>query len=477
MNVARSGLKVLVADVLTSVIGLLGLAYFAQVLTAGELGAFFLFQALLGMLRIPADFGIRRAVVKRLSEGEDPGSYVSSAFLLKLLPLLLVAGGILLFAGVINDYVGADLAVLLAVVLVIQEFARLTMKILEGELRVGATAVPTIARKVAYIGLGVVLVWAGFGVIGLAYAYLSSWVVMLVWGLARCSRIFNRPSSDHATDLVAFSKYSFISSVGGYVYNWMDLLIIGLLLTGDHVGAYEVSWRVTVVAMWISRSIATTIFPQVSRWDAEEAQAKIEQLIPKAIGPGLFLSIPAFFGVVVLSEDILREVFGPEYTIAWLVLIILMFEKVLQTMHAILGRSLQAIDRPDLAARATVVAVVLNLVLNVALVWWIGFVGAAIATVISFVVNTLLHARYLSRYISVQLPYDVLGWSVGASAAMAVSVYFTRSVIEIETLPSLFVVIVLGVVVYVVFSMFCPPLRRLVQNIHGVIFRNKSAAS
>ncbi|MFB6187762.1 MAG: polysaccharide biosynthesis C-terminal domain-containing protein, partial [Halobacteriaceae archaeon] len=348
--------------------------------------------------------------------------------------------GVIFLQKPINNYFGIDLALYLILALALQESAKLTMQVLKGELRVGEIAGPTLSRRIAYVGVGAILVSMGFGVQGVIYGLFFGLIIMLVWGAWKCSTPLGPPSFKHARSLFDYSKYAFISSVGGFFYNWMDVAIIGLFLTQSAVGVYEIAWRVTVVVMLFSSSIATTIFPQVSQWDAEDATGRIESMLPKAIAPAVFIAIPAFLGVILFSREILRFVFGPEYTAGWLVLIILMGEKVVQSVHIILGKSLQGIDRPDLAAKAGIIAMGINLILNVILILEYGIVGAAIATAVSFIVNSLLHAYYLSRFISVQIPYTQIGAYTVASLGMAVILFIVKSEVAITSLPRLMLI-------------------------------------
>ena len=462
MNIARSSIRVFVARTASSLIVFLGITFFARELGSHQIGIFFLFQALLGMIAIPADFGISSGVTKRLSEGDSPGSILSTAILLKALLILPFTVGILVFRGPINDYLGADLAMLLVLALVLQEAAKLTMQVLKGELRVGETAGPTFSRKLVYVSIGALLVSTGIGVRGIIHGLLAGFGVMLIWGSWKTSTSLGQPSLDYARSLFDYSKYAFISSVGGYFYSWLDVAIIGLFLTQSDVGVYEIAWRVTAVVMLFSSSIAMTIFPQISQWNAEEATRRIESLISEAITPALFITIPAFVGVVMFSEEILGLVFGAEYTAGQLVLITLMGEKVIQSVHIILGRSLQGIDRPDLAAKAGIVSIALNLVLNVALVLEYGILGAAVATALSFIVNSILHAYYLSRFISIRIPYARIASCVVASCGMAMVLYFVESTVRVGSLPVLLLIIGVGIAVYTAFALLTPPLRGVI---------------
>ena len=462
MNVARSSIRVFGARAASSLIVFLGITFFARELGSSQMGVFFLFQALMGMIAIPADLGIGSGVTKRLSEGKSPGAILSTAVVMKVLLLLPFVAGILVFRGSINDYLGADLAVFLILALVLQEAAKLTMQVLKGELRVGETAAPTFSRKFVYVVVGMVLVVTGAGVRGIIYGLLVGSGLMLLWGIWKVSTPLGPPSINHARSLFDYSKYAFISSVGGYFYSWMDVAIIGLFLMQSDVGVYEIAWRVTAVTTLFSTSIATAVFPQVSQWSAEDATERIEELLPKAIAPALFLVVPAFFGVVLFSREILGLVFGSEYTAGWLVLIILMGEKILQSVHIILGRSLQGIDRPDLAAKATIVSMIINLGLNVVLVLQYGIVGAAIATAASFVVNSLLHAYYLSQFVAIRFPYRRIVGIITASLGMSAILWGVTLIIPVQSLTILLATISLGVGLYGAIALLLPSLREMV---------------
>ncbi|MFB6225436.1 MAG: polysaccharide biosynthesis C-terminal domain-containing protein, partial [Candidatus Paceibacteria bacterium] len=333
--------------------------------------------------------------------------------------------------------------------------------VLKGELRVGDTATLKLIKQVVWVGTSIILITIGLGVKGLVFGLLIGLGVMLILGWYKVS---TRPSSfskRHAYSLFQYSKYNFFTNAGGYFYSWVDVAIIGFFLTQTHVGAYEAAWRITVVVILLSKSISTAMFPQMSRWDTNDSSSQIESAIREAIAPSLLVVIPSFFGILLFSSQILRFVFGSEFEIAWLALIVLMGEKIIQSVHMILGRSLQAIDQPNLAARAGVIAIVINLILNLLLIPKFGIVGAALATTISFTCNSTLHAYYLSQFISIELPYIRIAGIVGASIGMSVILRITQSIVGLSNLVHLIIIILLGIISFIVFSLLIPSLRKM----------------
>lgn len=459
MDVGRSSAKLFIARSLSTIIGFAALAFFTRELSSQQLGAFFLFQALLGALTIPGDLGISSAVTKRISEGQPLDSIFSSAATLKLGILAILVAGILLLRSSINAYLGTDLALFLAVGLILQGLANLSKSALEGERRVGETALPILTDSVIYAVLGAGLVVIGIGVIGLVYALLAGLLILFVWYSYKIRPGFEKPSLLHIRSLIDYSKFAAISSVGGFLYSWLDVLVIGLFLTQSDVSTYEVAWRVTAVVMLLSKAIASTIFPEVSKLDAENRSTQVEDLITRSITPSMLFVIPAFVGTILFSKEILSLVFAPEYAAAWLVLIVLMADQITESVHVIIGRSLGAIDRPDLSARATAIGVVANVVLNVILVWELGILGAAIGTLAASFLTDSLHAVYLSRFITIRFPWADIAWCTLCSVAMGVVLLSIKRAFVIETLPTLVATILLGAGLYLGSVMLSPSIR------------------
>jgi O-antigen/teichoic acid export membrane protein len=239
----------------------------------------------------------------------------------------------------------------------------------------------------------------------------------------------------------------------------MDIAIIGLFLTQAHVGAYEVAWRVTSVSILFSQAISMTIFPQVSEWSANGSNERIEDLIATVMTPSLFFVIPVFFGSILLSQDILALVFGQDYAIASVVLIVLMSDKIFQAIQLVVGRSLQAIDKPDLAARAVIISILSNAVLNIVLVVEFGIIGAAVATLVSSVLNDALHLIYLQKFIRVQFPYKEILECISASLVMTGAIFVVKSIYGIGDILQLVIIIVSGGMIYCLTALLLPNLR------------------
>lgn len=448
-DLSRSSLKLFLANVGGVVLGFAGIAYFAQELNPDQLGVYFLFQALLYSIDTVADFGVRGAVEKRISEGETTSRVLGSAVVMKAGLLSVPILAIVLLRGVVNGYVGSPIAIPLVAAMVLHETNQLLIRTISGQHRVGETALIDFVQRAVGIGTGAYLLLRGFGALGPVYGFLLGEVAAILLGAARVDAAVSRPTRDQVQSLFDYSRYNVVSSVGGYLYNWVDVLLIGAILSSGAVGVYEVAWRVSSVVLLLSSAVATTIFPEMSSMSAADETERIEGLITRSLVPSLYFVIPSFVGATILAPEILTYLFGVEYAAASLVLAVLMADKVTEGIQLVIGRALLAIDRPNLAARATVIGIVLNVVLNLVLIWQFGLLGAAVATFLASLVTDSLHLLYLSRFVEVRFPKRELGWLTGSALLMGALLLGIKSFVPIDSFAQLLGLVGVGALVYV----------------------------
>lgn len=459
MNYHRSSLKVLFSRTGGAVLSFVSIVIFARELSATELGIFFLYQMLISFLSIPGSFGRGTAVIKRLSEGDEPACVLSTSIAFLVASSVVLVVFILSVSSHLNQYVGAQVASLVAVGIVLRSLYTLPMNVLKGELRVGEAATLKFLQKLLWLLLSLAFITNGYGFEGLIFGLLASYLTIFVLAARKVSTPLGDVSMDAAKSLFDYWKFTIFSFLDSTIYSWADIAIIGLFLTQTEVGIYEVAWRLATVVILVSAAIESIILPQISSWDASGSKEKIEDLFPGSIFGALFLAIPAFFGTLLLSEQLLTFLFGEEYAAGDLVLLILMFSKVIESVDRIIKNFLEGINLPNLRMRAVLLSIVLNLLLNLTLVWFYGVIGAAVATTVAFTASSVVTVYYLSSRVKLRVPVRKLGWSLVASIGMFGTLFSISHQIAIDTDLELVVLITVGVVVYLGIALVYPPVR------------------
>jgi O-antigen/teichoic acid export membrane protein len=234
-------------------------------------------------------------------------------------------------------------------------------------------------------------------------------------GLKFTGARLKKPSMEHVKSIFSYSKYSFGISLNEYLYQSMDILVIGLLMPKFYSGVYGVSWSFSNAAILGTIAISTTLFPYISGWSANGQIDQIKNAFSEALTYSLMLAIPAFAGVLIFSGDLLYYAYGEAFTVAWLTLIILTGARLVETVQMITRGALAGMNRPDLVLKVTLVTIPLNLIGNFVLVYAIGIVGAAIATFATIAVSLKLSLKYSEGIVPISIPWkDIRDESLSA---------------------------------------------------------------
>ncbi|WP_420191882.1 polysaccharide biosynthesis C-terminal domain-containing protein [Haloplanus salinarum] len=441
------------------VLGFFAVTFFARQLGADRLGQFFTFQAVLSVLALVSDLGINGAVEKRLSESGASDEIVSAAVALKLVPLFVGVGGIFFFRGYLTQYVDQSLLFPLIVGTILSTYTNMFIEVLNGELRVEETAAVRLSKQVVWVGLGTILVTLGFGVTGIVYALLTAQATQLLYGAIRSSASVAMPAIKQFRSLGSFARHNYLTTLGHGINEWLDVLLLRLFAGEAAVAAYEVAWRVSSVLMLPTRAFATNIIPRISSWYGRQRVTDFSDFVGSSIVVALLPVVPGVFGLIILGEEILKLVFGTGFGFASTALIVLAGGRAAEAVGSVYARLMSATEYISLTARISFAALFTNVVANLVFIPWFGVVGASIGTSLGFLVGTALSVVTLPSDIGVKFPVTEVG-TIGVCSLVMFGVLGSLTTeIDIESLPILVALVVVGILVYSVGVLLSTSLR------------------
>ena len=470
MDLIRSIFKTFGSKAIGSLVMFIGVAIFARTLAPEQLGKYFLFQGVVLLLAIPADLGLRGALEKRMSEGGSEATKFSTTIAIKAIIILFLSATVFLLQNRLNNYIGLNVAYLVIIGIIIKESYSLIEHLLRGEMKVERAAELSIIRKVIWLLSGLIMVFIyKEGVYGIIYAFIIGCFVALVWGIYLCETAISTPSLGTAYSLIDYAKYDAISGIGSSLFNWIDILIIGYFLSSELVSAYEIAWQLSSITILLSASVRTAIFPQFSAWSDQKKFEQIKTILTKSITLSLLLVIPAFIGGVILSESLLTVIYGNKYSIAVSVFVVLMGVRLIQTLGHTIGRTLQAIGYPNQAAYATITGGILNIIFNVIFVWLYGIIGAAIGTLLAYVILEGLRFRYLNSHIDINVDYfEILGILL-SSIIMGGAIYYLKQQVIIDSFSRLILVVMFGGLLFFITILASSTMRGYIFELFDII--------
>ncbi|HII05870.1 MAG TPA: oligosaccharide flippase family protein [Methanotrichaceae archaeon] len=397
--------------------------YFAHVLGAEILGIYFIYIATFNLIIMFMDVGLSSGTIKRISEGRDTSEFFTASFLIYSATSIICIIILYILRHHINDYIGAEVWYFLVLSLFLMRYTTLIRSTLFGEKKTGISYIINLAEQIVKIIFQVLLVAFGYQLYGLIGGFCIALFVNIPLGLKFIDVKLKRPSLDHVKSIFAYSKYAFGVGINEYLYQSMDILVIGLLLPKFYSGIYGASWSFSGAAVLGTIAISSTLFPYISEWSANGQIDHIKNAFSEALTYSLILAIPIFAGVLVFSKDLLYFAYGETFSMAWITLIVLTGARLIETVQMITRGALAGMNRPDLVLKITCVTIPLNLIGNFVLVYTIGMIGAAIATLVTIIVSLKLSLKYAEGTVPISIPWNEIK-DESISALVMISVIF-----------------------------------------------------
>ena len=167
----------------------------------------------------------------------------------------------------------------------------------------------------------------------------------------------------------------------------IDLYLVNFFLSPLHAGIYVVAVQLSERIWIISHSVGSVIFPKLSEISSHEEQKK--SLTPIIARYVLLSSILLSIVLAIISYPIILIFFSDSYMQALNPLFCLMPGIVLLSVSRVLSNDIASRGKPEYNLYTSFLVLLVNIAFNILLIPT-GILGAAIATTISYSVNTLL---------------------------------------------------------------------------------------
>ena len=452
MRLGQTSAVYFMAKFLGSIIGFVATVVFARFLGEAVLGQYATVLALWTWLAVAGRVGISESITKRLSEGEEIGAYGAAGLILIGGVTITIALAVVVFGEVVNGYVGAPVAGLLATILVISVLSTFGKSALQGRHLVHISAILGPLSELFRGFLQISFISVGYGLQAMLGSYAAAKLLTSLIAFKYIDFRLTLPTKRHFNSLFDFAKFSWLGNIQSRVFGTLDILLLKYFVASNLVGIYSVAWSIGLILDIFGNAIQSTLFPEISKVSSEGKTEKIAGLTEDALAfTGLFL-IPGFVGGLIVGDRLLR-VYGDGFAIGTDVLAILICALLIYTYTKQLLNTLNAVDRPDLAFKTNAVFIGSNVVLNITLISMYGWVGAATATLLSGVVGITVSGYYVNDLIAVSPPLREIGRQWAAAVVMGGAVYGTRLATEsywVSTynLPYLLGLVTVGAVVY-----------------------------
>lgn len=419
-----------VSQIITSVCGFIWTVLMARYLGVNEYGIFGFAVSLTGILCILFDFGIGIHSVRHIATDYDSApKYLGNAIPLK--GLFSIFGFIAIFIVLIlmkSNELTIIVTLLFAIEQIIKKFVELmtaTFQAFEEGKYQGITN--TILNLLLLIFI-LITIFTDFGIYGIAISYILANIIALIYSYYILTKHLTKPNYELDKEFckrvtiaaIPFAATAILSSI----YYSIDMVMLTNMVGDYATGIYNATYKLISVLTLFYGIYSAVIFPVMSKLFKNDKKLLLI-LYEKSIKYLMLLIIPIAISTVIYSTDIIHLIYGYDYDASSAVLSILIWTVCLLFISGAGNTLLNASYKEVLVTKIYAIAAAFNVGLNLILIPYFSYNGAAITTVLSDLLIVVIQSYIiykLGHRLNKKLYYD-LGKIITGSIVLGIALY------------------------------------------------------
>lgn len=276
--------------------------------------------------------------------------------------------------------------------------------------------------------------------------------------------------------IIKFIGFLTIATISTAFFSYVDSVMLGLFLPQhpEFVGFYKAAFSLVVGIIGLLAAPTIILLPILSK----VKQFQLQSIINKGFAYLSIIGIPASFGFLLLGRYFLVIFFGVAYLPAVLPLYFLSFLILPSIAITLFSYLFVSQEKSKIFAKLIVLSALINVALNfifiksllaVSFEW--AMAGAAIATLISWLIYFFLATIIIRRDFKISLAFSPLVKSLIASLLMFIILFYVDSYIADMTLIKGIFIIILGVIIYLPLMFLFKAINRSDLAIIKLIFK------
>ncbi|MCX6135460.1 MAG: oligosaccharide flippase family protein [Ignavibacteriales bacterium] len=229
---------------------------------------------------------------------------------------------------------------------------------------------------------------------------------------------------------LSYSLPLFPLSILDWFINVSDRYVIGYFLPITEVAKYSACYTVAMVIMLYYTPFYVFLSPKlVQLWQADD-HLTLRKVLRYSNKFPLILGIPTVFGYAFLSNEILRLLTGENFFISPWIGPFICSGYIFYYIGWYYVQIFALSKRTKYTTVGYIVAAIVNLAGNIALVPQIGILGAAFSTMITFLAQMIYYIIRSRKFYDIQLKWDFLWKLLASSCIMLLSMILTKPLLS-----------------------------------------------
>lgn len=262
----------------------------------------------------------------------------------------------------------------------------------------------------------------GFGINGAIYGFLISQIILLiVMFLFIIADIgIGIPKFTNIRDYLSFGIPTIPGNISSWIVDLSDRYIINIFLGISFVAYYSPAYTLGNMLTMLSGPLALLLPTVLSQYYEQNQIEKVKSFSKYSLKYYLILAIPTVFILSLLSKQLLLILTTPQIALnGYFITPLISVSALLFGIYIIFLNGIFLEKRTKILGLLWIISAITNILLNLILVYYIGIIGAAIATIIAYGIVCFFTIKYSIKYLNFKFDLKYLPKCIIASLIMS----------------------------------------------------------
>lgn len=442
-----------ITNILIGLSSLILLPIMTKNFSIADYGVWVQFTTTIALVPMLATLGLPYTMIRFLSAEKDKekiSEVFYSIFMIVLVSSLLISAVIFLFSKNIastlfnNDI---NLTILLSLIVFLACLNVLLLNFFRTFQQMKRFSIFLLIQT--YLGVFIISYFAikGFGInitaLGLLFANLITFLIMITFIISNIG--FKVPKFNNMHKYLSFGIPTIPSNLSYWIVDSSDRYIIGILLSTAFVGYYSPGYTLGNFIIMIFAPFSIILPSLLPKYYDNGEIEKVKTFLRYSMKYFLLIAIPSAFGLSILSKPILIILTTPNIALnGYLITPFVALSSLLFGIYGIISEIFMLKKKTNILGNVWIFAAILNIILNVLLIPYIGLIGAATATLFSYFVAFVITTHYSFKYIKLDFDLVFITKSVLSSILMSSVIYL----INPSGIINVLLCVLVGIIVY-----------------------------
>ena len=391
-----------IAEIVSRVLQFVVMLYAARLLSQQNFGKFSFALSLSFMAVILADLGINTLLIREISRNKSLVSkYFINAFSIKIVLSIITFFIIVAVLNALNyPEITRQIVYIIWLFTILSTFTELFYSIFRAFEQMFYDAFLKILRMSILAVTGIYVLFKGYGVIIFSYTFVFTEIIVIT--LASLIALKKFIKLDIRIDPV-FIKSTLkkalpfgLAFIFGSIYFFIGSIMLSKMKGDVEVAIFSAAYNIALALIFIPTVYINAIYPVLSRY-YKEGKSGLRLLYERSFKYLYIIGLPISLGIFMLSDEIIGFLYGARYSISSIALRIISLYLFLKFINFLLGIVLSSIDKQNKRMLGQGITAGISILLNLLLIPLIGFVGAAISTLITEIFLFIIYYIFVSK--------------------------------------------------------------------------------